>query len=115
MTNLARNWERTTLRVTITYLGKNVVCCRSGSEDKIFALTVKDEIQSQLVDGQVLDAHMRVQRGDDGQIAYGELLEVHPLTAGDPLAAWRDWFAENVDVEATIASLKAEGRWSDSQ
>jgi hypothetical protein len=90
--------ESTTLRSTLIAVGGKQPTAKfiSKSEgERAFTLQVLDVPTAQLLGKHLfeeMDIDVIVGRDEQGRISSGELIEFSPLTNGEPLESWRNWF-----------------------
>ena len=92
-------WEVTELRVTPIRVGGTEPGAQMTSTSEVGPFTVEVSRDAARRLGSLLyqevDVVVHIVRGVDGRIEKGRLMEIHSLGDGEPLSAWRDWFATN--------------------
>ena len=111
-------WEVTELRVTPIRVGGTEPGAQMTSTSEVGPFTVEVSRDAARRLGSLLyqevDVVVHIVRGVDGRIEKGRLMEIHSLGDGEPLSAWRDWFATNAPEWGTIDDVRGElGRVTD--
>ncbi len=105
-----------TLRAVAIRVGgaRPAVRFRSGSEENDFTLRVADEDTARKFGGLLyreVEISATVFRDTEGEIVQGTVEQFEPVTDGDSVAAWREWYRANCrewpsvdDAERDLAS-----------
>lgn len=111
-------WEVTELRVMPIRVGGREPGAQLTSLSELGPFTVEVTAEAARHLGALLyrevDVVVRIVRGVDGRIERGTLVEIHPLSEGEPAATWRAWFATNAPEWDTIDDVRGTlGRGTD--
>lgn len=105
-------WETTELRVTPVRVGGAEPGAQLTSTSELGPFTVEATADVARKLGALLyrdvDVVLDIVRGIDGRIERGRVVDVMPLSAEEPTATWRQWFATNAPEWFAVDDVRGE-------